>query len=102
MVVVDPPFITQGVWESYSVTTKLLLKKGYSSDGTPNGRVILTTLEENADMLKCLLGAEPTVSDIVLITCEKRFYASNYFLITVSFFYSNDIQYLSTFTGFPA
>ena len=92
MVVVDPPFITEGVWESYSKTTKLLLKKGYSSDGTPNGKVILTTLAENADMLKCLLDAEPTVNVIaalaMLITFPKNvFYPGNCLsIITVTFF----------------
>ena len=94
MVVVDPPFITEGVWESYSKTTKVLLKKGYSTDGTPNGKVILTTLAENADMLKCLLGAEPTVNVIaapaMLITyLENVFYTANCLsIITVNFFQS--------------
>ena len=92
MVVVDPPFITEGVWENYSKTTKLLLKKGYSSDGTPIGKVILTTLAENADMLKCLLGAEPTVNIIaaleILVTFLKNvFYTGNCLsIITVTFF----------------
>lgn len=62
MVVVDPPFITHAVWENYAVTTKMLLKKGSSSDGSPLGKVILTTLQENAEMLQNLLGAKPTVS----------------------------------------
>ena len=82
MVVVDPPFITQGVWESYSTTTKLLLKKGSSSDGTPNGKVILTTLGENADLLKSLLGAKPTVNNIAalawLLHVRNVFYTANY------------------------
>ena len=63
MVVVDPPFITHAVWENYAVTTKLLLKKGTSADGSPSGKVILTTLQENAEFLQILLGAKPTVSD---------------------------------------
>lgn len=62
MVVVDPPFITQAVWESYSITSKLLMKKGNNQDGSPSGKVILTTLQENAGFLKDLLGAKPTVS----------------------------------------
>lgn len=63
MVVVDPPFITQAVWESYAVTSKLLMKKGNNQDGSPSGKVILTTLQENAGFLKDLLGANPTVSN---------------------------------------
>lgn len=65
MVVVDPPFITQAVWENYTITTKLLMKKGNDKDGSPSGKVILTTLQENAGFLKDLLGAKPTVSNSV-------------------------------------
>lgn len=60
MVVVDPPFITRDVWEKYATTSKLLLKKGTSESGEPCGKVILTTVFENADMLNELLGAKPT------------------------------------------
>ncbi len=28
IVIVDPPFITQDVWEKYATTVKLILKKG--------------------------------------------------------------------------
>eukprot|EP01038_Epipyxis_sp_PR26KG_P004828 gene4828-6766_t len=52
LVVVDPPFITKEVWEKYATTSCLLLK--------PQGKVILTTVIENADLLKDLLQAKPT------------------------------------------
>lgn len=61
MVVVDPPFITEAVWEMYAATTKLLLKTGTNDDGSPCGKVILTTLFENAEFLQRMLGAKPTV-----------------------------------------
>jgi EEF1A lysine methyltransferase 1 len=61
MVVVDPPFIVEEVWEKYAITSKLLLKKGLAADGSPAGKVILTTVFENAAMLERLLGAKPTV-----------------------------------------
>ena len=63
MVVVDPPFITHAVWESYAITVKLLLKSGTNADGSPKGKVILTTLQENADHLYSILRAKPTVSN---------------------------------------
>ena len=63
MVVVDPPFITHAVWESYAVTVNLLLKSGTNADGSPKGKIILTTLQENADHLYSILKAKPTVSN---------------------------------------
>ena len=87
LVVVDPPFITHEVWEKYAVTAKLLMKSGTAADGTPAGKVhapwwdektcrdplspplslpspalqaILTTVAENADLLKGLFDAAPT------------------------------------------
>ena len=105
MVVVDPPFVTEGVWESYSETTKLLLKKGYGSDGTPTGKVILTTLAENADMLKRLLSAEPTVKDIAVHLCRLivRLFLRIKLLIDCGHFCKpfNHLT-LFTFPGFPA
>mmetsp|Transcript_3014 Transcript_3014/g.4216 ORF Transcript_3014/g.4216 Transcript_3014/m.4216 type:complete len:185 (-) Transcript_3014:48-602(-) len=53
MVVIDPPFITKEVWEKYAAAAKLLLKP----DG---GKVILTTIQENSELLFDLLGATPT------------------------------------------
>ncbi|GBG59603.1 hypothetical protein CBR_g49867 [Chara braunii] len=50
-VVIDPPFIAEEVWAKYAETAKLLL--------IPNGRVILSTIPENAMFLKRMLGVEP-------------------------------------------
>jgi hypothetical protein len=50
-VLVDPPFITCEVWAKYAITTKLLLR--------PGGRVLCTTIAENANMMKELLGLQP-------------------------------------------
>lgn len=94
VVVIDPPFITKDVWTKYSITAKLLSKKGMSDDGNfccltrndyaiiffyyddynnnnyyysnysigkPLGKVILTTIAENADLLFNLFGAKPVV-----------------------------------------
>jgi len=60
MVVVDPPFITHEVWRKYGETANLLLKKGVDeSTGAQLGKVILTTVIENAPLLEELLGAKP-------------------------------------------
>eukprot|EP00297_Palpitomonas_bilix_P018219 CAMPEP_0113881774 /NCGR_PEP_ID=MMETSP0780_2-20120614/8568_1 /TAXON_ID=652834 /ORGANISM="Palpitomonas bilix" /LENGTH=188 /DNA_ID=CAMNT_0000868679 /DNA_START=100 /DNA_END=666 /DNA_ORIENTATION=+ /assembly_acc=CAM_ASM_000599 len=53
-IVVDPPFITREVWEKYTEATKKLLK----NDGTPTF-ILLTTIQENKDMMKELLDVEP-------------------------------------------
>eukprot|EP01036_Dinobryon_divergens_P030476 gene30477-39723_t len=52
LVVVDPPFITSEVWQKYAEAAKILLKTG--------GKVILTTVIENAPLLFDLLEATPT------------------------------------------
>ncbi len=63
MVVVDPPFITEEVWRKYAATCKLLLKEGIDeTTGQSFGKVILTTIYENKNLLNELLNAEPTVS----------------------------------------
>eukprot|EP00798_Chlamydomonas_sp_ICE-L_P004056 gene4056-14142_t len=49
--VIDPPFITREVWEKYAATAKLLLKEG--------GKVICSTVAENAPFMEELLGAKP-------------------------------------------
>ncbi|KAG1657443.1 hypothetical protein FOA52_011723 [Chlamydomonas sp. UWO 241] len=46
-VVIDPPFITRGVWEKYAEAAKLLLVEG--------GKVIGTTVAENEAMLGDIL-----------------------------------------------
>jgi hypothetical protein len=66
--VIDPPFITREVWEKYSQTAKLLLKEGIDEQtGIPRGRVICTTINENAPFMHELLGATPTVSQFSLL-----------------------------------
>lgn len=69
MVVVDPPFITHEVWKQYAITSKLLLKQGSAEDGSPLGKCILTTVLENADLLKEILGAKATVRYNEIFVC---------------------------------
>lgn len=49
--VIDPPFITHEVWAFYAVAAKKLLAKG--------GKILGTTIPENADFLREQLGMEP-------------------------------------------
>ena len=55
MIVIDPPFISQSVWVQYAITAKLLMK---DSEGA---RILGTTVDENADLMKSLFGCEPTL-----------------------------------------
>lgn len=67
LVVVDPPFITEEVWQKYATSCKILLKEGIDEEtGSPNGKAILTTIYENRTFLKALLDAEPTVKEKIL------------------------------------
>ncbi|GMH46058.1 hypothetical protein BSKO_14022 [Bryopsis sp. KO-2023] len=50
-VVIDPPFITQEVWENYVATARLLSIEG--------GKAILSTIPENREMLWKLFSARP-------------------------------------------
>ena len=50
-VVIDPPFITPECWKLYAATAKLIL--------APGGKVIASTIAENAPLMKELLGASP-------------------------------------------
>ena len=59
MVVVDPPFITRDVWEKYAETTRLLLKEDPLTGATEGARVLVSTVAENHEMMKELLGVEP-------------------------------------------
>mmetsp|Transcript_5092 Transcript_5092/g.5034 ORF Transcript_5092/g.5034 Transcript_5092/m.5034 type:complete len:186 (+) Transcript_5092:1-558(+) len=52
-VVVDPPFITRDVWEKYARAVKFLLKDG--------GRIVVSSIDENAQMLNELLNIEKQV-----------------------------------------
>jgi len=62
MVVIDPPFITREVWESYAITTKLLLKHSTFSDNiTERSFVLGTTVVENKSLMGELFGTKPTV-----------------------------------------
>eukprot|EP01065_Artemidia_motanka_P029924 TRINITY_DN35980_c0_g1_i1.p1 TRINITY_DN35980_c0_g1~~TRINITY_DN35980_c0_g1_i1.p1 ORF type:complete len:422 (+),score=157.79 TRINITY_DN35980_c0_g1_i1:74-1267(+) len=49
-IVIDPPFITEEVWEAYTKTARLLL--------CPGGKLLCTTVAENAPMMKTKLGVE--------------------------------------------
>ena len=51
VLVIDPPFITEEVWTKYAQTATALLK--------PGGKLICTTISENAVMMKRLLNVEP-------------------------------------------
>eukprot|EP00929_Paragymnodinium_shiwhaense_P050265 TRINITY_DN25318_c0_g1_i3.p1 TRINITY_DN25318_c0_g1~~TRINITY_DN25318_c0_g1_i3.p1 ORF type:complete len:392 (+),score=86.99 TRINITY_DN25318_c0_g1_i3:106-1281(+) len=60
LAVIDPPYITKEVWSKYAVTARLLLKEGCDPDtGKPRGRLLCTSIGENAPMLRELLGIEP-------------------------------------------
>ena len=48
MLVIDPPYVTEDVWSQYSVAIDFLLKSG--------GRLILSTLDENAGFIKSMTG----------------------------------------------
>mmetsp|Transcript_25807 Transcript_25807/g.42382 ORF Transcript_25807/g.42382 Transcript_25807/m.42382 type:complete len:186 (+) Transcript_25807:109-666(+) len=52
VVVIDPPFITHEVWKKYAQAARLLLVGPPSSDG----KIILTTIQENEETLKDLMG----------------------------------------------
>jgi len=54
LIVIDPPFISQSVWENYATTAKLLMK-----DNT--ARTIATTVDENTALMKDLFGCKPAI-----------------------------------------
>ena len=51
-ILIDPPFITREVWDQYAAAAKLLLAGG--------GRVICTTVAENATLMSELFAATAT------------------------------------------
>ena len=62
LAIIDPPFITREVWEKYAEAAKLLLKE--------DGQVLLSTIDENEEMLKELLNADrkafrPSIPNLV-------------------------------------
>eukprot|EP00928_Gymnodinium_smaydae_P051403 TRINITY_DN34938_c0_g1_i1.p1 TRINITY_DN34938_c0_g1~~TRINITY_DN34938_c0_g1_i1.p1 ORF type:complete len:442 (+),score=107.71 TRINITY_DN34938_c0_g1_i1:47-1327(+) len=59
LVVIDPPYITREVWSKYAATARLLLKEGADASGAARGRLLCTSIAENAAMLHELLGIEP-------------------------------------------
>ena len=70
MVIIDPPFITREVWEKYTTTAKALLK--------PGGKVLASTIQENAPLMKELLGVTPQVfmPSIPTLVYQYHLYAS--------------------------
>ena len=54
-VVIDPPFITDDVWQLYAQTAHLLLTAPTHSDG-PVPRILLSTIPENLPLLSSLLS----------------------------------------------
>jgi len=62
MVVIDPPFITEEVWEKYTEAAKLLLIKEEDvkkDDEDSCRRCLCTTIHENAEMMFKLLQVKP-------------------------------------------
>lgn len=62
MVCIDPPFITREVWEKYTEAAKILL--------APDGKVLGSTIDENVEFMKELLGCErqtfrPSIPNLV-------------------------------------
>jgi hypothetical protein len=49
-VLIDPPFITKEVWQAYADAVRLITR--------PGARVLCSTIDENAGLLKELLGVE--------------------------------------------
>ena len=73
---IDPPFITQDVWEKYAEAAHKLVKK----DGDKVvGKFLLSSIDENAEMLNKLLGVSkkafrPSIPNLIY---QYSFY-SNY------------------------
>ena len=57
MAVIDPPFIMREVWEKYVDACKLLLTK--DDEGNLTGKLLCTTVVENAPFMKELLDVRP-------------------------------------------
>ena len=54
IVVIDPPFITHEVWRKYAESARLLLPPG------GGGKILGTTINENAELLREILQVAPT------------------------------------------
>lgn len=53
MIVIDPPFISQSVWESYATTAALLSAK-------EGAKFICTTVETNGELMERLFNCKAT------------------------------------------
>lgn len=72
VLVIDPPFITKEVWERYASTARWLLKE--------DGKMILSSIQENEGMLAGLLGVsavvfKPSIPHLVYQYCFFTNYA---------------------------
>ena len=70
LIVIDPPFITREVWEKYAQAVDILKH--------PEGEVFLSTIDENEEMIKELIGANrktfrPSIPNLVY---QYSFYAT--------------------------
>ena len=65
VIVIDPPFITSEVWMKYAATAHKLIKK-------KDGKYILTTILENAPLLKEQFEASPTVSQALQLLLNSK------------------------------
>ena len=69
LIVIDPPFITRAVWEQYTVSAKALLKSSPTYNNN-TGRIIGTTVQENAPFMEELLACKaqkfkPSIPNLV-------------------------------------
>jgi len=69
MVVIDPPFITEEVWGNFAMTAKYVLKGDPTTSNTKSF-VLATTVAENHDILRRLLGVSqakfrPSIPNLV-------------------------------------
>ena len=55
-VVIDPPFITDDVWQLYASTAQLLLAPQPQQPSQPTPRILLSTIPENLPLLSSLLS----------------------------------------------
>jgi len=77
MVVIDPPFITTGVWEKYATTANLLLKNDTFRKDEKRGIVLGTTVAENHELMMKLFGAKAAV---FLPSCPHLVYQYNVYI----------------------
>eukprot|EP00470_Lotharella_oceanica_P012297 CAMPEP_0170190368 /NCGR_PEP_ID=MMETSP0040_2-20121228/49205_1 /TAXON_ID=641309 /ORGANISM="Lotharella oceanica, Strain CCMP622" /LENGTH=161 /DNA_ID=CAMNT_0010438207 /DNA_START=78 /DNA_END=563 /DNA_ORIENTATION=+ len=56
-VVIDPPFVVEKVLALYAQAAEMLLPE--KKEGTHSGKILISTLVENAEMVKKLYGVAP-------------------------------------------